>query len=66
MEIFCNIINVFTVTFDHFNVSFLNKSIHFLKKNKSTEKGRTGIITSRNQKYIQDNYNTHNEALLQC
>ncbi len=30
MEIFCNIINVFTVTFDQFNVSLLNKSINFL------------------------------------
>ncbi len=26
-----NIINVFTVTFDQFNASLLNKSIHFLK-----------------------------------
>ncbi len=26
-----NIINVFTVTFDQFNASMLNKSIHFLK-----------------------------------
>ncbi len=29
-NIFCNIINVFTVTFDQFNVSLLNKSINFL------------------------------------
>ncbi len=29
MEMFCNIINVFTVTFDHFNVLFLNKIINF-------------------------------------
>ncbi len=26
----CNIINVFTVTFDHFHASLLNKSIHLL------------------------------------
>jgi len=26
---FCNIINVFTVTFDQINASLLNKSIHF-------------------------------------
>ncbi len=26
-----NIINVFTVTFDQFNASLLNKIIHFLK-----------------------------------
>ncbi len=30
IEILCNIINVFTVTFDQFNASFLN-SINFLK-----------------------------------
>ncbi len=29
IEIFSNIINVFTVTFDHFNASWLNKSINF-------------------------------------
>ncbi len=28
------IINVFTVTFDQFNASLLNKSINFLKKKK--------------------------------
>ncbi len=27
IEIFCNIIHVFTVTFDRFNTSLLNKSI---------------------------------------
>ncbi len=32
MEIFCNIINVFILTFDQFNVSLLNKSINFFKK----------------------------------
>ncbi len=32
MEIFCNVINVFTVAFDEFNVSLLNKTINFLKK----------------------------------
>ncbi len=35
MEIFCNSINVFNVTFDEFNVFLLNKSIHFLKKTKT-------------------------------
>ncbi len=34
IEILCNILNVFTVTFDQFNTSLLNKTIHFLKKNK--------------------------------
>ncbi len=29
---FYNIINVFTVRFDQFNASLLNKSINFLKK----------------------------------
>ncbi len=31
-EIFCNIIIVFTVTFDKFNIFLLNKSINFLQK----------------------------------
>ncbi len=30
IEIFCNIINVFTVTCDHLNASKLNKTIHLL------------------------------------
>ncbi len=30
IEIFCNIINVFTVTRDHLNASKLNKTIHLL------------------------------------
>ncbi len=34
IEIFCNIINVFTVTFDQFNTSLMNLSINFLKKKK--------------------------------
>ncbi len=33
IEIFCNIINVFTVTFDQFDASLLNKTINFSKKN---------------------------------
>ncbi len=32
MKIFCNITNVFTVTFDQLNASLLNQSIHFFKK----------------------------------
>ncbi len=35
MEIFCNIINVFTVTFDQFKVSLLNKSINLVQEQKS-------------------------------
>ncbi len=31
-EIFYNIMNVFTVTFDQFNIFLQNKSIHFFKK----------------------------------
>ncbi len=31
-EIFCNIINVFTVTFDQFHVFLVNKYINFFKK----------------------------------
>ncbi len=34
IEIFCNIMNVFTVAFDKFNASLLNKNINFLKKKK--------------------------------
>ncbi len=30
IEIFCNIVNNFTVTFDQFNASFLKKSLHLL------------------------------------
>ncbi len=32
IESFCNIINVFTVTFEQFNAFLLNKSINFFKK----------------------------------
>ncbi len=31
MNIFCNIINIFTVTFDQFNTSLLNKRNNFLQ-----------------------------------
>ncbi len=31
-EIFCNIINAFTVTFDEFNATLLNKSINLSQK----------------------------------
>ncbi len=34
---FCNIINVFTDTFDQFNASLLNKSKNFLKKKRFTD-----------------------------
>jgi len=29
IQIFCNILNFFTATFDHFNVSLLNKKVSF-------------------------------------
>ncbi len=32
IEIFWNIVNVFTVTFDQFNASLMNKSINFFEK----------------------------------
>ncbi len=45
IEIFCNIINVFTVTFDQFNESLLNKSINFLKdKKKKTDHKQTVCV----------------------
>ncbi len=34
IEIYCNIINVFTGTFDQFNASLMNKSVNLLKKKK--------------------------------
>jgi len=35
---FCNMLNIFTVTFDQFDASLLNKSIHlFPSKNKKNE-----------------------------
>ncbi len=37
IELFCKIINVFSVTFHQFNVSLLNKSINFLKKKNLTD-----------------------------
>ncbi len=37
MEIFYNIVSVFTVMFIQFNVSVLNKCINFLKKKKLTD-----------------------------
>ncbi len=33
IDIFCNVINVSTVTFDHFNASLINKSINFIQIN---------------------------------
>ncbi len=34
LDLFCDIINVFTVTFDHFNASLANTNInYFIKKN---------------------------------
>ncbi len=38
MEVFCNIINVFTVTCDPLNVSLLNKSINLFKKRKEKKR----------------------------
>ncbi len=32
IDIFCKIVNVFTVTFDPFNVSLVNKSINLFKE----------------------------------
>ncbi len=32
IEIFCNIINIFTITFDQFNMSLMNKSINLFQK----------------------------------
>jgi len=31
IEVFCNIKHVFTVTFDQFNASLLNESVHFFQ-----------------------------------
>ncbi len=32
VEIFCNIVNINTVTFDQFNASLLNKKIYYFSK----------------------------------
>ncbi len=32
IEIFCSIMNIYNVTFDHFNASFMNKRTDFLQK----------------------------------
>ncbi len=45
--IFCNILNVFTVTFDQFNASMLNKSINFFKINVLTLKTLNGGVYSK-------------------
>ncbi len=39
MEYFCNI-NLFTVTFNQFNASVLNKSINFLQKQNKTKQNK--------------------------
>ncbi len=36
MEIFCNIINVFTDSFDEFNATLSNKSNNFIQKRKKS------------------------------
>ncbi len=36
MEIFCNIINVFTGSFDEFNATLSNKSNNFIQKRKKS------------------------------
>ncbi len=38
IEIFCNIINIFTVTFYQFNASLLNESTRLFKKNLTSPK----------------------------
>jgi len=44
MEIVCNIINVFTVTFDQFNASLIHNSFNFFKKaQKSLKKSHITI-----------------------
>ncbi len=45
IKIFCNIINVFTVIFNTFNLSLLNKSVIFLN-NKTAPKPLNGQVCS--------------------
>ncbi len=47
IEIFCNIINVFTITFDQFNAGLQNKRNTFFQKNKNLLDPKM-----RNLKYI--------------
>ncbi len=41
IEIFCDIINVFTVTFDQFNASLMNNSINFVQICKKKKKNHS-------------------------
>ncbi len=43
MEIFCNIINVFIVTFDQFIVSLINKSLNYLEYIPSSNKSHNSV-----------------------
>ncbi len=44
-NVFCNIVNVFTVTFIQFNASLLNKSINVFQKKKKEVKLTPNIDT---------------------
>ncbi len=48
-EILCNIINVFTVTFDQFNAALLNKSVYLFQK-KPKKKPQTAVCLKPNPK----------------
>ncbi len=52
-EIFCNIVNVFTVTFGQFNATLRNRSIRFLfQKQKNAEPESLSFSAERFKKYL--------------
>ncbi len=62
-EIFCNVINVFIVIFDQFNVFLLNNSINLLKTSKQTNKQtywpkllNGSVNKNKNKSWLQLNY----------
>ncbi len=56
IEIFCNIINVFIVTFDQFKASLLNKSINFYNKKKKNYTD-SKWVAAENKKKLSNNKN---------
>ncbi len=56
IEIFCNIINVFIITFDRFNASLLNKSTNFYNPppRYTESKPLNGIVYNVTQFFISD------------
>ncbi len=52
IDIFCNITNVFTVTFAQFNASSLKKTIHLFKNKKHIDPKPLSSIVSHSVKSV--------------